>query len=59
MPEMLIGQNTLRSMIGDAVGDQDITVNVYGAEGQDIKDLARAVVEEMQYAMNRKEAVYG
>ena len=58
-PEMLIGQDTLRDMIGEAVGERDITVNVYGAEGQSIKDLARAVVEEMQYAMNRKEAVYG
>lgn len=58
-PEMLIGQDTLRDMIGDAVGDQNITVNVYGAEGQSVKDLARAVVEEMQNAINRKEAVYG
>ena len=58
-PEMLIGQDTLRDMIGEAIGERDITVNVYGAEGQSIKDLARAVVEEMQYAMNRKEAVYG
>lgn len=58
-PEMLIGQDTLRNMIGEAVGERDITVNVYGAEGQSIRDLARAVVEEMQYAINRKEAVYG
>lgn len=58
-PEMLIGQDTLRDMIGEAVGERDITVNVYGVEGQSIRDLARAVVEEMQYAINRKEAVYG
>lgn len=57
-PEMLIGQDTLRDMIGDAVGDQNITVNVYGAEGQNVRDLARVVVEEMQNAINRKEAIY-
>ena len=34
------------------------TVNVYGAEGQDIRELAKAVSQEIQNLINDKERVY-
>ena len=56
-PEMLIGQDTLRDMIGSA-GTQNITLNVYGAEGQNVRELAHLVMEELQFAVDRKEAAF-
>lgn len=38
--------------------NKDITLNIYGAEGQDVRELARIVIEEMKWQTNSEEAVY-
>ena len=35
-----------------------INVNVYGAAGQNVKELAEAVMNELQYAVERRSAVF-
>jgi len=54
-PELLIGEDKLREVIG---GGQSITVNVYGTEGMNVRELADAVAERLTHVMNSKEAVY-
>lgn len=54
-PEMLIGQDTLRDMISEAVGTTTISINVYGTEGQNVNELADRVMEKLQFAIDRKE----
>lgn len=55
-PELLIGQETLKKMIGNG---RNITMNVYGAQGQDVRQLADYVVDRLQAQINREVAVYG
>lgn len=54
-PELLIGEDKLREIVG---GGQPITVNVYGAEGMDVRELADAVANRLMHVMESKEAVY-
>lgn len=58
--EMIIGTDKLMGMIRQASGGdkRPITINVYGAEGQDVRELAKAVGQELQYIMDDKEKVY-
>lgn len=58
--ELVVGTNKLMSMMRDAVGigNNPITINIYGAEGQDVRELAKEVSREMQNLINGKEAVY-
>lgn len=58
--EMIVGTNKLMSMMRDAVGvgNNPITINIYGAEGQDVRELAKEVSREMQNLINDKERVY-
>lgn len=58
--EMVVGTNKLMSMMRDVVGvgNNPITINIYGAEGQDVRELAKEVSREMQNLINGKEAVY-
>lgn len=44
--------NTTRTLGG-------VTLNVYGAPGQDVRELAEAVAEEMQYLYDSEEAAIG
>lgn len=59
--EMVIGTNTLMSMMKEAVGVEakPITINIYGTEGQDVRELAKEVSKELQYLINDKEKAYG
>lgn len=59
--EIVIGTNKLMSMMKEAVGigSAPVTINVYGAEGQDIRELAKEVSKEFQYMMQDKEKAYG
>ena len=54
-PELLIGEDKLKSLVG---GGQPITINVYGNEGMNVRDLADAVAQRLTHVMNSKEAVY-
>jgi len=58
--ELVIGTNKLMGMIQSAVGigAQPITINVYGAAGQDVRELAKEVSQELQNLINDKEAAY-
>lgn len=57
--EVVVGTNKLMSMMKQAVGaTRPITINVYGAEGQDIRELAKAVSQEFQNLINDTEGVY-
>lgn len=58
--ELVVGTNKLMSMMRNAVGvgNNPITINIYGAEGQDVRELAKEVSREMQNLINGKEAVY-
>lgn len=54
-PELLIGEEKLREIVG---GGQPITINVYGSEGMNVRELANAVADRLTHVMNSKEAVY-
>lgn len=54
-PELLIGEDKLKEIIG---GGQPITINVYGNEGMNVRELADAVAQRLTRVMNSKEAVY-
>lgn len=58
--EIVIGTNKLMEMMKNAVGvnARPITINVYGAEGQDVRLLAKEVSKELQNLVNDKESVY-
>lgn len=58
--EMVIGTNTLMSMMREAVGagSAPITINVYGAEGQDVRLLAKEVSRELQNLVDDKSKVF-
>lgn len=60
--ELIIGTNKLMSMMKQAmsgVGNQPININVYGAEGQDVRELAKAVALEFQYMVDDKREALG
>ena len=57
--ELIFGTNKLMNMIKEATGpSRPITINVYGAEGQDVRLLAKEVSRELQNLINNKEKVY-
>lgn len=57
--EVVIGTNKLMSMMREAVGvSRPITINIYGAQGQDIRALAKEVSKELQNLINDKEDAY-
>lgn len=51
-----VGGTALASSSG--AGGGSITMNVYGAEGQDINVLADNVINRLQYSLGRSNAVY-
>lgn len=55
-PELLIGQDKLKELIGG--GDQNITINVYGAVGQDVNALAEIIERKLAANINRRRAVF-
>lgn len=59
-PEAVVGTKSLYKMIASAVARASggVTVNVYGAEGQSVTDLARAVGDVLTKQMQKKEAVW-
>ena len=57
--EVVVGTDKLMSMIRDAsMGSRDITINVYGAEGQNVNDLANVIAEKLDDMTRRKAVVY-
>lgn len=56
--EIVVGTEKLMDMISGAVGNQTITINVYGAEGQNVNDLAEVIAVKLENMTRRKGAVY-
>lgn len=57
--EVVVGTNKLMNMMKQAAGGaRPITINIYGAEGQDIRELAKEVSQELQYLMEDTGNVY-
>ena len=58
--EVVVGTDKLMSMMKQAVGinGKPITINIYGAAGQDIRELAKEVGNVLQDIINDKEKVY-
>lgn len=60
--EIVVGENHLLDMFAQAVRSAmptgGITMNVYGAEGQDVSQLADIVADRIQSMIDRNEAVY-
>lgn len=56
--EIIVGEQHLLEMIGKASGGNNIVVNVYGAEGQDVNALADIVADRIQMRIERTAAVY-
>lgn len=58
--EVVIGTNKLMSMMKEAAGagSRPITMNIYGAAGQDVRQLAKEVSRELQNLINDKEKAY-
>jgi len=57
--ELVVGVDKLMQMIADAKGSQNITINAYCREGQDIKAFAEEVAYALEDIKARKAAVYG
>lgn len=62
-PEVIVGASSLFGMIKRAVGNTYNTggnvINVYGAPGQDVKELAREIANLIQGDVDSKAAVWG
>lgn len=58
--EVVIGTDKLLGMMKDAIGGENrpITINVYGAEGQNINDLAEVIAIKLEDMTRRKGEVY-
>jgi len=56
--ELVVGVNKLMDMIANAKGSQNITINAYCREGQDIKAFAQEVAYALEDLKNNKERVY-
>lgn len=54
--EVVLGMDKLRQLVGN--GETNIEVNVYGAEGQDINQLADAVTRKIVAAQRQQTAVW-
>lgn len=57
--ELVVGTDKLMRMISQAsLNSKPINFYIYGAEGQDVRQLAKEVSRELQNMMNSKERVY-
>lgn len=56
--EAIVGVNSLRGMIQDAVGQPSVNIVVNGAPGQDVNQLADIVSRRLAQQIERRRAVY-
>jgi len=57
-PEFVGALDDLRDIVREETGPHDVTINVYGAEGQDVRTLADIVMERIQHSIDRREAAF-
>ncbi len=53
--ETVVGTNSLMQMIRSAVGSSGPVINVYGAQGQDVRQLADIVMQKMEHRVQVRE----
>lgn len=58
-PEFVGALDDLREIVREESGGGNITLNVYGAEGQNVQALADIVMQRMQLATEQKRRAYG
>lgn len=58
LPDVDTGTFTAGRGNSTTITNGDMVVNVYGAEGQDVRELARIVEQEITFNMNRRSAAY-
>ena len=57
-PEFVGALDDLRDIVREESAARDVTINVYGAEGQDVRALADIVMDRIQHTIDRREAVF-
>ena len=56
--EIVYGRDQLMRDIAQAAGGDEITINVYAREGQDLRQLARAISDELALMQRQRDRVY-
>ena len=57
-PEFVGALDDLREIVREETNTANVTINVYGAEGQNMRELANIVMERIQHNMSRREAAF-
>ena len=58
VPDAEMAAASMTPTTNNTVTNGDIVLNVYGAEGQDVRELARIVEQEITFNINRRSAAY-
>ena len=57
-PEFVGALDDLREIVREESNTANVTINVYGSEGQNIRDLANIVMDRITQNINRQEAAF-
>lgn len=57
-PEFVGALDDLREIVREESNTANITLNVYGSEGQNVRELANIVMERIQRNIDRQEAAF-
>ena len=57
-PEFVGALDDLREIVHEESNTANVTINVYGSDGQNVKELANIVMQKIQNNINRKEAAF-
>ena len=57
-PEFVGALDDLREIVREETNTANVTINVYGREGQDVRSLADIVMNRIQMNMERREAAF-
>lgn len=57
-PEFVGALDDLREIVREESNTANITMNIYGAEGQDVRKLADIVMDRIQHSIDRREAAF-
>jgi hypothetical protein len=57
-PEFVGALDDLREIVREEAGVGNVTINVYGSEGQNVRELADIVMDRIQMQIDRKGAAF-
>ena len=60
-PEVVVGASSLSQLVTNAVaagGGRTVVINVYGAEGQSVEELAEIIADKIGGDVESREAVF-